>query len=177
VALGGLLLFAYAGRSMWQFLQRLLTPLPARWRGAVDRAAGQAIAAFEALKQWRTSVQLWSLSLLIWILGTTTNILIFRAFSLPASPFVALLLIVVLMSGVAVPPLPGNLGVFPYLCMLVLSLFDLSRETSLAYGITLQMVAYLPLIVVGLGCMVWENWSLRRSSPARGPAEEQDAPD
>jgi hypothetical protein len=70
------------------------------------------------------------------------------------------------MSGVFVPPLPGNLGVFPYLCMLVLSLFGVNRETALVYGFVLQMVVYLPIIVFGSGCMVRENWALRRSSLA-----------
>lgn len=90
--------------------------------------------------------------------------LVFNAFHLSLSPYVALLLLVVLMSGVSVPPLPGNLGVFPYLCVLVLSLFGVNRETSLVYGIVLQIVAYLPLIVLGSASMLWENWSLRRSS-------------
>jgi uncharacterized membrane protein YbhN (UPF0104 family) len=83
---------------------------------------------------------------------------VFHAFQLPLSVFVALFLLVVLMSGVAVPPLPGNLGVFPYLSQLVLSLFGVSRETALVYGIVLQVVAYLPLIILGTGCLLWENW-------------------
>jgi uncharacterized membrane protein YbhN (UPF0104 family) len=74
-----------------------------------------------------------------------------------------LFLLVVLMSGVAIPPLPGNLGVFPYLSQLVLSLFGVSRETALVYGIVLQLVAYLPLILLGIGCLLWENWKLRLS--------------
>jgi hypothetical protein len=43
-------------------------------------------------------------------------------------------------------------------------LFEVDRETALAYGIVLQMVAYLPLIVLGFLCMLWQNWSLRRAS-------------
>ena len=164
VALGILIVLAYAGRPVWQLLRRLANPLSLRWRSAAERAMDQAIAGFEGLRRWQTSAQVWSLSLLIWILATLTNILLFQAFELSLSPFVALLLLVVLMSGVAVPRLPGNLGVFPYLCQLVLSLFGVGRETAFVYGIVLQLVVNLPLIILGSASLLWENWSLRRSS-------------
>lgn len=169
LAIAGLLLFAYAGRPAWRFLRRLMDPLSLRWQDSVDSAVEQALTGFEVLRRWQTSAEIWGLSILIWVLSTLTNILIFNAFQLSIAPFAALLLIVVLMSGVAVPPLPGNLGVFPYLCQLVLSIFGVDRETALIYGVTLQMVAYLPLIVTGLACMLWENWSLRRASSSSRP--------
>jgi uncharacterized protein (TIRG00374 family) len=164
LALGGLLLFAYAGRPTWRRLRSMLRLFPDPWQTATDRAVEQAIVAFEALRCWQVSTQVWGWSLLIWGLATLIHSMVFVAFRLSLSPYVALLLLVVLMSGVSVPPLPGNLGVFPYLCVLVLTLFEVDRETALAYGIVLQMVAYLPLIVLGSLCMLWQNWSLRRAS-------------
>ena len=170
LVLGSLMLFVYAGHAVWRLLRRVLSPLPQSWQAAADRNAERVISAFEALRRWPVSVRVWCWALLIWALTTLTNYLVFRAFGLTLSPHVALVLVVVLMSGVAVPPLPGNLGVFPYLCMLVLSLFGVNRETSLVYGVTLQMVAYLPVLVLGSACMFWENWSLRRSFVASGEA-------
>jgi uncharacterized protein (TIRG00374 family) len=164
LALSGLLLFAYAGRPTWHFLRRLTNPLPVHWQARGDAAVEQALSGFEVLRRRRTSVQVWGLSILIWVLAAWTNALLFRAFQLPLSPWVALFLLVVLMSGVALPPLPGNIGVIPYLCQLVLSLFGINRETALVYGVVLQMVAYLPLVVLGSGCLLRENWSLRRSA-------------
>lgn len=175
LALGALLLFAYAGRSLWKFLRRILDPLSLRWQSKADTAVEQALAAFEVLRRWQTSALIWGLSLLIWILSALTNILIFNAFDLSLPSMVALFLIVVLMSGVAIPPLPGNIGVFPYLCQLVLSLFGIDRETALVYGLTLQIVAYLPLIVLGIACLLWENWSERRPSSASDPLSHDDS--
>jgi len=165
LALGGLLLFAYAGRPLWRLLKRLLNPLPLRWQDRANQAAEQAIAGFESLRHWQVSVQVWGLSLAIWILSTVTNAWLFRAFYLDLPASAALFLLVVLMVGVAIPPLPGNLGVFPYLCQLALSLFGVSRETALIYGLILQLTVYLPLIVAGALCLSGGNWSLRRSSP------------
>jgi hypothetical protein len=68
-----------------------------------------------------------------------------------------------------VPPLPGNLGVFPYLCQLVLSLFGIHRETGLIFGLVLQAASYLPVIVLGLACLLRENAALRRSPWRQGP--------
>jgi uncharacterized protein (TIRG00374 family) len=175
LGLGSLLLFVYAGRPTWRFLRQVLKPLPLNWRTAADAAAEQSISAFEALRRWQTSAQVWSWSILIWALATLIHSLVFIAFHLSLSPYLALLLLVVLMSGVSVPPLPGNLGVFPYLCVLVLSLFGVNRETALVYGIVLQMVAYFPLIVLGSGCMLWENRSSRRSSLMSREVRHEDA--
>jgi hypothetical protein len=56
---------------------------------------------------------------------------------------------VALMSGIVIPTLPGNLGVFPYLSMLVLSLFGVERAKGVAFGLALHGVVYLPLLVLG----------------------------
>jgi hypothetical protein len=184
LALCGLLLLAYAGRAIWQSVRRRFYPLAIRgvsgcahkdvaevagrgvqcgdarlpiWMTAADQTIDRAIAGFEALRRPQTSLRVWSLSVSIWALGTLTNYALFQAFGLSLSLWVALFLLVVLMSGVAVPPLPGNLGVMPYLCQVVLSIYGVDRETALLYGLVLQVVVNLPLILLGSGCLVWEN--------------------
>ena len=67
----------------------------------------------------------------------------------------AALLLVVLMSAVSVPRPPGSQGVLVFLCVLVLSLFGVSRETALLYGIALQAVVYIPVLVLGSIGMLW----------------------
>jgi uncharacterized protein (TIRG00374 family) len=170
LALASIFLLARLGRPMWAILQRRLTLVPSRWRAATEATADKALSALEGLQHGGTQAQVWLWSLLIWVLMALTNGLILAAFGIVVSPFVSVLLLVVLMSGVAVPPLPGNIGVFVFLCVLVLALFDVSRETALVYGITLQLVANLPLILLGLACLAWENWHLRRSPPRSRPA-------
>jgi hypothetical protein len=85
LALGGLLLLAYGGRPVWQFLRRIVNPLSLRWRTAAAMAIDQAIAGFEALRHWQTGAQVWGLSLAIWALATLTNLLLFNAFQLSLS--------------------------------------------------------------------------------------------
>jgi uncharacterized protein (TIRG00374 family) len=177
VALGlaSILLLARFGHRIWGILGQTLKHAPPQWSAAADSAAHQAISALGSLQNNQARIRIWAWSLLIWSLMALTNALIFRAFEIELSPAVAVVLLVVLMSGVALPPLPGNMGVFVYLCVLVLSLFDVNRETALAYGITLQLVAFLPLVVIGLACMLWENWQTRRRSAITHPNHEQTA--
>ncbi len=173
LGLAAILLLARLGHRIWLLLRRVLKPAPPRWIAAADAAAEQAILALGSLQHNQARIQIWGWSILIWLLMALTNALVFRAFDLELSPYVALVLLVVLMSGVALPPLPGNLGVFVYLCILVLSLFDVNRETALVYGITLQIVAFLPLIAIGMACMLWENWHVRRL-PTRSRLDKGD---
>jgi hypothetical protein len=169
LALVVLLLFAYAGRATWRLARRLLRPLPVRWQVAIDAMVQQAISAFESLREGRVLTRVWGYTLIVWLLATLSNVLMFHAFQLPLSAPVALLLLVVLMSGVAVPPLPGNLGVFPYLCQLTLSMFGVDRETGLVFGLVLQAASYVPVIVLGLVCLLRENAALRRSPWRQSP--------
>ena len=162
LAVAGLLLFAYAGRPLWRFFQRLLNPLSLPWQSRAERAMGQALDGFESLRHWQVGLQVWSASLLVWLLAALTNLWLFRAFGLDLPVGVALFLLVVLMIGVSIPPLPGNLGVFPYLCQITLALFGISREAALIYGLVLQVTIYLPLVIVGALCLVGGGWSLRR---------------
>ena len=79
------------------------------------------------------------------------------AFDLPASPLIALTLLVVLQGGVAVPSTPGKIGVFQLLCMVVLAVFGIAEPVGLAYGLVLHVV------VVG-GVTVWAALALWRRS-------------
>jgi uncharacterized membrane protein YbhN (UPF0104 family) len=108
---------------------------------------------------------------------TLTNALLFRAFDLDLPPMVAALLLVVLMSAIAVPRLPGSQGVLVYLCVLVLSLFGVSRETALLYGITLQAVVLIPVLVLGSISMLATSRSLTAEQRQdRSPGKAQDRP-
>jgi len=171
LALAALFLLVRVGEPAWQRLRAILRPLPDRWQAAADRAAQQAIAAFRQSAAGGAKFQVWLLSLLAWLLMAVTNALILQAYGFVLSPYVALLLTVVLMTGVAAPPLPGTLGVFPFLCQLVLSLFGVDREAGLAYGLMLQAVTFLPLVMVGLACLIGHNLATgkRRRQPPPPP--------
>ena len=159
LGLVGLLTFILSGHRVWNILKQGLAPLPAHWQLSANNAAENAITAFERFGHGRMFLPILLWSLLIWGFMVLTPALLFPAFHLVLSPWVAVLLTVVLISGVAVPPLPGNLGVFAYLCQLVLVIFGVERETALAFGVTLQAIVFIPQVILGLICLLRDNHS------------------
>lgn len=87
-------------------------------------------------------------SVLTWIIGGLTNYVVFRAFDLPLAMIPAGLLLVVLQVGVAVPSLPGRIGVFEGLCVIVLALFDIPFDVAFSYGLVLHIIVFIPPIVL-----------------------------
>jgi uncharacterized protein (TIRG00374 family) len=91
---------------------------------------------------------LWSAA--TWGIGSLTNhtVLLALGLSLPLSA--AVMLMVVLQLGVAVPSLPGRIGLYEGLCIVVLALFGADRDTGFAVGVVLHAVSFLPPIILGL---------------------------
>jgi len=157
------------GRSLWlKALDWALRPLPAatasRWRARV--VAG--LDGLTALSNRSAAMAIWGWTLAFWAIAALTNLLLFLAFNLPASPLMALFLLAVLQAGVAVPSTPGKIGVFHYLCMLALSVFLVPAATGLAYGLILHF-----LVVGGLSMWaaiaLWRrSWNLRRLAEVSG---------
>jgi hypothetical protein len=56
----------------------------------------------------------------------------------------------VLQAGISMPSVPGRIGLFEYLCVLTLSLFGVSQEEALSYGIVLHALVFLPTILLGV---------------------------
>ena len=95
-------------------------------------------------------------SLVVWGLGAATNYCILRAFRLTSSAAPVLLLLAALQAGVAVPSLPGSVGVFETICITVLALFGIGQEEALAAGLALHAVVFVPPILLG-SALMWQN--------------------
>jgi glycosyltransferase 2 family protein len=153
-------------RAILQIVEWVLRWLPAtlanRWRSRIS--AG--LDGLSGLGRPQTAVAVWGWTIASWLMAAMTNYLLLLAFDLPASPLIAVFLLVVLQAGVAVPSTPGKIGVFHYLCMIALSVFGVPATVGLAYGLALHA------LVVG-GVSVWaaiamwrRSWSLRHLAQA-----------
>lgn len=103
----------------------------------------------------------WSVG--IWLLAALTNCLTLLALGIEAPLLVAsLLVLVVIHLGLVVPSSPARVGVFHYICVLSLSVFDVEGSLALAYGFVLHFIVVLPIIFVGIFCLWKENLNLYR---------------
>jgi hypothetical protein len=76
--------------------------------------------------------------------GIVVNDLVLRSLRIQTPFMAAVVLLVILQAGVAVPSTPGKLGVFQYLAVLGLSMFDVGGAPALAFGLVLHLLIFLP---------------------------------
>lgn len=131
--------------------------LPASLSGALD--------ALDVLRQRRVYAPLFVLSLIIWLLGALTNDLALRAMHISLPWWTSLLLLVALQLGGKIPSSPGNIGVFHYIAILVLTSLGVEQSIALAYAVALHAVVFIAPALVGAACL----WRLTLST-AQGSA-------
>jgi len=135
-------------------LERTSRFLPLKWQEWLARQARYGLASLDAIRNPRLMIGLLGWSLIIWVLSTLTNILVFLAMKLTMPIWISLLLLVVLQVGTAVPSSPGRVGVFQYLVVLCLSLIAMDKNVALGYSIALYLVVYISMALLG----VWGLW-------------------
>jgi uncharacterized protein (TIRG00374 family) len=135
------------------------------------RRLAEASRELGALRDTRVQVQLWAASVLVWVLGAVTNVLVLWALDLHIDPLASPLLLVVLMAGAILPTSPLQLGVFHYLCVITLSLFGVSQTVALSYALLLHLVVYLPIVIGGVLGIWLGPWS--KEGPALFEAQNR----
>lgn len=160
-ALGGLLL---GGGAILLLSRRYLldSAVLTRWRW-LARWMGQLSEGLATLQRPRVMLAAGAWSLLAWFFGALTNLAILKALSLPGSLGVAFFVLAVLQLGVAVPSVPGRIGVFEGLCVLALTFLGRDASMALGYGVILHAVVLLPPVSLGLWWLMRLDPSARRA--------------
>jgi uncharacterized protein (TIRG00374 family) len=160
------------GRRLWlSVADRLLVLLPkapaTRWRARLN--AG--LDGLTALQRPAAAGAIWGWTAGCWFIAALTNLLLLAAFDLPPSPVVAFFLLAVLQGGVAVPSIPGKVGIFQYLCVLALSVFHVPTTTAFGYSLVLYLMV-IGTISTWAAIALWRrSWNLRHlAEAARGPS-------
>jgi uncharacterized membrane protein YbhN (UPF0104 family) len=147
--LGVALTLSYGKDRLLTLVESVSHFLPEGWRARIHRATGLALGSLDVLRSPWVGIRLQGWSLLIWMLSILVNYIIFLALGLPLPFAAALFLLVVLEIGVAVPSVPGKLGIFHYLCTLALGVFGLEKGAALGYAVLLYFVVFVPPSLLG----------------------------
>jgi uncharacterized protein (TIRG00374 family) len=154
---------AFGVMLMRNVIVRLLEQVRIPWSArSLGELAHLALTSLDVLKRMDLHLWLQLLSVMIWLIGVVVNYLVFLAMDLPLPWISAFLLMAVLMVGGIVPSSPGKLGVFQYLCILTLGLFNVDKSIGLTYGIWLYLVAYGTPILGGIVALWWEGVNVQR---------------
>ncbi|MBI1802192.1 MAG: flippase-like domain-containing protein [Chloroflexi bacterium] len=163
-------------RRGWRWLVGIFSR---RSTGALEQQFDMTFDALLLLGRRSVALKAVLWSALIWGLMIATNYTLFLALRLEPSWLVAIVLLIVLQIGVSVPSTPAKVGIFQYLTSLTLTLFGVSRETALSYGMLLYLIVLVPQVVIA-GPFVWQEITRRQNAPVRldapSPVLPPDAP-
>lgn len=129
------------------YLVKITGKLPERLRVIVLPRVVQFIRGMDVIRHSQASSRALLYTLGVWGTGILANWAVMRAFG-EHSFSAAVLLMATLMSGNSIVPIPGRLGVFEAVVIGSLSLYAVPRDTALAIGLVLHMVAMgTPMVV------------------------------
>lgn len=161
--LAAILLFTGRRERILGAMDRLCQVVPVLDRFGLRHRLGVLADSLSSLRARDVSTRLLGWSVGIWLLAALTNCLTLLALRIDAPLLVAsLFVLVVIHLGVVVPSPPARIGVFHYICVLSLSVFNVEGSVALAYGFVLHFIVVLPIIFVGIFCLWKENLSLYR---------------
>lgn len=141
--------------SLTRLLERFAVRLPASMRTRVVDRIRSVLSSLDVLRSRPDVLKLVGCSVLIWATALLNNHLVLLALQMSLPLTASLLVLVVLQAGISLPSLPGNLGIFEYLCVLALSIFGVKQAPALSFGVLLHGVTMLPLLIAGLLLFWW----------------------
>ena len=141
---------------------RITRLLPESLRSRIEPRLRDALETLGVIRDGHALFSLTLWSLFIWFTAVFPNWALLRALDLPGSWLAAMTVLLVLQAVVSLPGVPGRVGVFQYACILALGLFGVDDTAAFSYGVLLQTVAVLPLVIGGVvslsGSRVVGNW-------------------
>lgn len=159
-AIVGSFVLALARPSWVAFAAGLLRRLPDPAGDLAARLLDWFVVGFAILRDSRKLSEALLLSVVIWIVGAATYLLVAGAFGVGLSPVGAMAAICVVNLATAVPLAPGGLGAFEVAAVAIFSLLGVTGTVAAGITIVLHAVLFLPVVVAGLVFLWRLNLSL-----------------
>ncbi len=141
--------------------------LPEKLRNLLLNLTDEVIAGLEA---FRTPADLFGAiltSYASWLLGATVYWIVSLAFDMNMSFGIAVLLVGVVNLAGLIPASPGQFGVWEVFTRLVLVAVGIPETTATVYAITIHLVIWLPVTVLGFFFLLRQGLGLSAIAKAR----------
>jgi uncharacterized membrane protein YbhN (UPF0104 family) len=84
-----------------------------------------------------------------------------------ASPIVAcIVMLTITTAGISIPSAPGAVGTYHGVCLFGMTIFGVASELGMSYAILMHLTNFLPMTLIGLGCLFKEGLKLAELSGA-----------
>ena len=160
VSLTAVILLKLKTPLLLRLIRSLLSRFPAKW---VDRVVGVVdsfSSGLRVLGSWKDVVIASILSLALWGTVVITIYLAFIAFDMDLPVLAAVVVMVILMLGKALPSSPGFVGTFQFFASIgLIEIFSVPKDLALSFSIVYHAAQYLPITALGLFYLWREGWS------------------
>ena len=133
-----------------QLTEKIIRLLPEKVGVYIGNRLQYGLASLGVLQSSTSLAWLVFWSAVIWATALLNNQLTLLALQIHLPVTASLLLLVALQAGISLPSVPGSLGVFEYICVLALAVFQVEQATALSFAIILHVLVFVPITLVGL---------------------------
>jgi hypothetical protein len=74
---------------------------------------------------------------------------VMHAYGLQVSPWIPVVVLVIVRIGSAAPSAPANIGPYQFFCVLALTMFGIDKTTATGVAIVLSVTFLVPIFILG----------------------------
>jgi uncharacterized membrane protein YbhN (UPF0104 family) len=147
--LGLLLVTGLSALSSTRLRDKILGRLPKvdAWLKS-ERGRAMLPPALGLRSNWKRWLELLVYTSTIWLIALLTNVALAFAFNIHIGLIGHVLLLLALQTTSVFAPVPGNVGVFPIVCLSVMPVMGVSQPEAIAYGSVLYVMVYGALLAM-----------------------------
>lgn len=123
---------------------------PVQMRPQIMGYVDSGLSSLDIFNNQRVLLILAFWSAFVWGTAILNNYLVLLAFNIRLPLTAPLLLLIGLQAGISVSTVPGTIGLFEYICVLALSVFQIDRTFAFSYGILLHSIVFIPSTLLGI---------------------------
>jgi len=178
LALLGFMIFTLRQRAVClRLLDPLIKRLPERYADRFQKLLHQFIDGFGMMARPGLLAHAGLLSLSFWIVDALGIYLMFLAFHFHLPFVAALVVMVILMIGIAIPAGPGFVGNWHFFCILGLTLYGIPKTEALSFALVYHFLSIGVIVLLGLIFLPANRFSLADlkrigQTSAAGPKEK-----
>ncbi len=147
-----------------QIINYLISHAPPKYHSPLEKICHTFLDGLQILQNIKETFLVLVFSLAAWTCEFTAFFLVAAGFQLAPDPIhynSAALLMAITNLGLMVPSTPGGLGIFEGIGVTLLTIYQIPSHTALAYIVTVHMLVFLPITLLGYYFLNHEGLTLK----------------
>jgi hypothetical protein len=141
-------------------LNRILNKFPGKLTLTIERIIHHLIDGFKIITDIKMLFYLFFLSAFIWFIDVLAIYILFIAFGFNLPVLAAVVLMIILIAGIAIPTAPGYIGNWHFACILGLSLFGVAKPEALSFALVYHFLSIVFVAVLGIIFLPFNKFSI-----------------